>query len=261
MKLSNQIPAVVTGGASGLGEASARMLASHGVKVALFDLNEERGERVAKEIGGLFCHTDVTDEAAVAASFEKARSAHGQERVAVNCAGIAIAKKTVSRDRETGKAKMHEYAMFKKVIDINLNGTFNTIAQAALGMMDAEPITDDGERGVIINTASVAAQDGQVGQVAYAASKGGVLGMTLPIARDLAREGIRVNTILPGLFMTPLFEGLPEEARISLGKSVPFPQRLGNPEEYAQLVEQMCENPMLNAAAIRLDGAIRMAPR
>lgn len=261
MKLNNTISAVVTGGASGLGEATARMLAGHGVKVTLFDLNEERGQDVAKDIGGTFCSVDVSNVESVAAGFQAARAAHGAERILVNCAGIGPAMKTTSRNRETGEARMHDLALFAKTIAINLTGSFNCIANAAVSMIDLEPITEDGERGLIVNTASVAAEDGQIGQAAYAASKGGVKGMTLPIARDLARDGVRVNTILPGLFKTPLFEGLPEEAVRNLSASVPFPSRLGRPDEYAALVEHMCVNEMLNAACIRLDGAIRMAPK
>ncbi|MEM9734904.1 MAG: SDR family NAD(P)-dependent oxidoreductase [Pseudomonadota bacterium] len=261
MKLDNSIAAIITGGASGLGEATARMLAGHGVKVAIFDMNEERGTQVAADLGGVCCPVDVSDLDSVGAGFEKAREAHGAERIVVNCAGIGPAMKTVSRHRETGEARMHDLALFAKTIAINLTGTFNCIAHAAASMIDLEPMNDDGERGLIVNTASVAAEDGQIGQAAYSASKGGVKGMTLPIARDLAREGIRVNTVLPGLFKTPLFEGLPEEAVRSLSESVPFPSRLGDPSEYAALVEHMCVNPMLNAATIRLDGAIRMAPK
>ena len=261
MKLSSDISAIVTGGASGLGEATARRLAEHGVKVALFDLNEERGSSVAQEIGGVFCKTDVTDVASVAAGFEAARAAHGIERILVNCAGIGIAMKTVSRDRNSGEVRMHDLGVFAKTIAINLVGTFNCIAHAAAGMVDLEPVTDDGERGLIVNTASVAAEDGQIGQAAYSASKGGIKGMTLPIARDLARDGIRVNTIMPGLFKTPLFDALPEDAVRALSASVPFPSRLGRPDEYAALVEHMCVNEMLNAESIRLDGAIRMAPK
>ena len=261
MKLDNSISAIVTGGASGLGEATARNLASHGVKVALFDLNEERGSSVAAEIGGTFHKVDVTDVDSVASGFEAARAANGQERVLVNCAGIGIAMKTVSRDRETQAVRMHDLKAFAKTIQINLIGTFNCIAHGAAGMVDLEPVTDDGERGVIINTASVAAEDGQIGQAAYSASKGGVKGMTLPIARDLAREGVRVCSILPGLFKTPLFEGLPPDAVKALSASVPFPSRLGRPEEFAALAQHICENEMMNAECIRLDGAIRMAPK
>ncbi|HRJ70027.1 MAG TPA: SDR family NAD(P)-dependent oxidoreductase [Beijerinckiaceae bacterium] len=261
MKLDTSIAAIVTGGASGLGEASARRLASHGVKVALFDLNEERGKKVAAEIGGIFCKTDVTSEESVVASLAAARQAHGQERIAVNCAGIAIAKRTLGRNRETGDLVLHDLASFSKVIQINLVGTFNVLSKSSAGMAKAAPLTDDGLRGVIVMTASVAAEDGQIGQVAYAASKGGVASLTLPAARDLAQYGVRVVTILPGLFHTPMFDTLPEEARKALGASVPFPSRLGRPDEYAQLVQQICENDMLNGGTIRLDGSLRMAPK
>jgi len=203
----------------------------------------------------------VTDIDSVEAAFAAARSTNGVERILVNCAGIGVAMKTVSRDRETKAVRMHDLKLFAKTIQINLIGTFNCIAHAASGMVDLEPVTDDGERGVIINTASVAAEDGQIGQAAYSASKGGVKGMTLPIARDLAREGVRVCSILPGLFKTPLFEGLPPEAVKALSASVPFPSRLGRPDEYGALVQHICENEMLNAECIRLDGAIRMAPK
>ena len=261
MQITSDIAAIVTGGASGLGEATARLLGERSAKVAIFDMNEERGTAVAGEIGATFCATDVSDPQSVATSFEKARAAQGQERILVNCAGIGPPMKTVSRDRNTGAVRMHDLAFFRKVIEINLLGTFNCIANAAAGMVDADPLGDDGERGVIVNTASVAAEDGQIGQAAYSASKGGVKGMTLPIARDLARDGVRVCTILPGLFKTPLFEGLPEEAVRSLSASVPFPSRLGRPDEYASMVETIVTNSMLNAESIRLDGAIRMAPK
>ncbi len=261
MKLNNEVSAVVTGGASGLGEATCRMLAGYGVKVAIFDLNEDVGQAIAEELGGVFCSVDVVDTDSVAAGFEVARAAHGQERVLVNCAGIGPPMKTVSRDRNTGEVRMHDLGLFAKVISINLIGSFNCIAHSASGMIDLDPVTEDGERGLIVNTGSVAAEDGQIGQAAYAASKGGIKGMTLPIARDLSRDGVRVNTILPGLFKTPLFEGLPEDAVRALSASVPFPSRLGRPEEYAALVEHMCVNGMLNAECIRLDGAIRMGPK
>lgn len=261
MKLGPSIAAIVTGGASGLGEATARMLASHGVKVSIFDMNADRGSTIATEIGGSFHQVDVTDTHAVASGFEGARHKHGPERILVNCAGIGVAMKTVARDRNSGVVRMHDLSAFAKVIQINLIGTFNCIAHTASSMIDLDPVNDDGERGVIVNTASVAAEDGQIGQAAYAASKGGVKGMTLPIARDLARDGVRVCSILPGLFKTPLFEGLPEEAVKSLSASVPFPSRLGHPKEYADLVETICTNVMLNAECIRLDGAIRMAPK
>ena len=261
MKLRNDISAVVTGGASGLGEASARYLAETGVKVAVFDLNEDLGKKVADEIGGCFCSCNVADIDSVSEALKLAREAHGQERILVNCAGIALGRKTISRDRETGVVQHHDLKSFKKVIEVNLIGTFNMITQSAAGMVDAEPVTKDGERGVIVSTASVAAHDGQIGQVAYAASKGGVASMTLPIARDLAREGVRVMTILPGLFHTPMFDTLPDEIAEELGRSVPFPSRLGYPSEYATLVGQICENGMLNGECIRLDGAIRLAPK
>ncbi len=261
MNLSSDIAAIVTGGASGLGEATARRLAAEGARVTIFDLNENRGQTVASDIGGNFEKVDVSDAASVAAGFAEAEKVHGAARILVNCAGIGPPMKTVSRDRETGVARMHDLATFAKVIQINLIGTFHCIAHAATAMVDLDPLGEDGERGVIVNTASVAAEDGQIGQAAYSASKGGVKGMTLPIARDLARDGIRICTILPGLFRTPLFEGLPEDAVRSLSASVPFPSRLGKPEEYADLVEHICTNSMLNAESIRLDGAIRMAPR
>lgn len=261
MILNGNVAAIVTGGASGLGEATARELARNGVRVAIFDLNGERGEAVAGEIGGLYCNVDVTDEASVDAGLDKARAAHGQERVLVSCAGIAIGAKTASRDRETGKTVPHSLEAFARVVRINLIGTFHMCSKSAAGMLTLDPVTADGGRGVIVNTASVAAQDGQIGQVAYSASKGGVAGMTLPMARDLSRDGIRVMTIMPGLFHTPMFDTLPEEVRQALGASVPFPSRLGKPEEYALLVRQICENDMLNGECIRLDGALRMAPK
>jgi NAD(P)-dependent dehydrogenase (short-subunit alcohol dehydrogenase family) len=261
MHLNASIAAIVTGGASGLGEATARMLAGHGVKVALFDPQRERGEAVARDIGGLFCAVDVTDEASIHQGLERARAAHGVERVLVCCAGVGPARRTLSRKRDTGEMLAHDLATFQKTVAINLTGTFAMIAQSSLAMAGLAPISDDGLRGVIVTTASVAARDGQIGQAAYAASKAGVAGLTLPVARDLASYGIRVCCILPGLFQTPMFDGLPEEARRSLGASVPFPSRLGRPEEYAALVRHICENDMLNAAEIRLDGAIRMAPK
>ncbi|MEM7299805.1 MAG: SDR family NAD(P)-dependent oxidoreductase [Pseudomonadota bacterium] len=261
MQISSDITAIVTGGASGLGEATARHLASLGARVAIFDMNEDKGNSVAGDLGGVFCKVDVSDPASVQEALATSRAALGQERVLVNCAGIGAAMKTVSRDRNTGGVRIHDPNVFSTVIKVNLIGTFNMISHSAAGMIDLEPLNDDGERGVIVNTASVAAQDGQIGQVAYSASKGGVVGMTLPIARDLAREGVRVCTIMPGLFRTPLFESLPEEAIKSLEVSVPFPARLGRPDEYAALVEQICTNSMFNGESIRLDGAIRMAPK
>ena len=261
MELNDKISAIITGGASGLGEATARELASLGVKVALFDLNAERGEKVASEIGGVFCECNVTDEASVDAAFEKARAANGQERIMINCAGTGIAMKTASRKKDTGEIQFHPLSRFDQIIQINLVGTFRCIAKSAAGMMSLDPITPDGGRGCVVNTASVAAQDGQIGQAAYSASKNGVVGMTLPIARDLSREGIRCCTILPGLFNTPLMAGAPEKVKQALGAQVPFPSRLGHAEEYAKLARHICENEMLNGESIRLDGAIRMAPR
>ena len=260
MKLSSDISAVITGGASGLGAATARKLAAEGVKVALFDLNEEKGEPLAKELGGVFCKVNVTDEASVDAGFEKARAAIGQERILVNCAGTGNAIKTASRDKETGAIKHFPLDKFDLIIQINLVGTFRCIAKSAAGMMTLDPL-EDGDRGAIVNTASVAAEDGQIGQAAYSASKGGVVGMTLPIARDLSREFIRVNTILPGIFNTPLLQGAPENVKQALGAQVPHPARLGNPEEYASLAHQMIINSYFNGEDVRLDGAIRMAPR
>jgi NAD(P)-dependent dehydrogenase (short-subunit alcohol dehydrogenase family) len=260
MILNSTTAAIVTGGASGLGAATARALAAKGVKVAIFDLQEEKGLALAAEIGGTFCEVNVTDEASVDAGFAKARAAHGQERILVNCAGVGNAMKTASRSKEDGSIKHFPLDAFNWVIQINLVGTFRCIAKAAAGMMTLEPL-ENGDRGVIINTASVAAEDGQIGQVAYSASKAGVVGMTLPIARDLMNEGIRVNTILPGIFETPLLAALPEPARISLGQQVPHPKRLGQPAEYAHLALTMIENGYFNGEDVRLDGAIRMAPR
>ncbi len=260
MKLGPDIAAVITGGASGLGEATARALAEQGVKVAIFDMNEEKGEAVAKAIGGVFCKVNVTSDADVDAGFAKARAAHGQERILVNCAGTGNAAKTASRDKQTGQPKHFPLDAFNLIIQINLVGTFRCIAKSAAGMLTLEP-TEDGDRGAIVNTASVAAEDGQMGQAAYSASKGGVVGMTLPIARDLASEAIRVNTILPGLFNTPLMNGAPQQVKDALAASVPFPRRLGNPEEYANLALTMIQNSYFNGEDVRLDGAIRMAPR
>lgn len=257
----NSSTALITGGASGLGEATARLLASNGANVVIVDLNEERGNALAEELGATarFIKANVTDEADVQAAVNLAVEAFGGLHINVNCAGVAEARKTVGK--VDGVYGAHSLAAFQKVISINLIGTFNVIRLAALAMEHNEPSGSDGERGVIINTASVAAYDGQIGQAAYSASKGGIVGMTLPIARDLARSGIRVMTIAPGLFETPLLASLPEEARLSLGQQVPFPSRLGRPDEYALLAKSIIENPMLNGEVIRLDGAIRMAPK
>jgi NAD(P)-dependent dehydrogenase (short-subunit alcohol dehydrogenase family) len=246
--------AIVTGGASGLGGATASALAAAGAKVAIFDLQDELGEKKAKEIGGLYVKTNVADGASVEASVKTVVEKLGAPRAIVNCAGIGRSARTIS------KAAPHDLAMFSQVIQVNLIGTFNVIRVAAFALSQAQPM-EEGERGVIINTASVAAFDGQIGQAAYSASKGGVVGMTLPIARDLSSLGIRVCTIAPGLFLTPMMMSLPEEAQKSLGAQVPFPPRLGDPKEYAQLAMQIVQNRMLNGEVIRLDGAIRMAPR
>jgi NAD(P)-dependent dehydrogenase (short-subunit alcohol dehydrogenase family) len=256
----NGVAAVVTGAASGLGEATARELAKRGAKVAVFDRDASRGEQVATGIGGVFCEVDVTSDEKVAAAFAKAREAHGQERILVNCAGVANAAKTVGRDKETKAAKPYPMQQFELAIQINLIGSFRCIANSSLGMVDLDPL-DDGERGVIINTASVAAEDGQIGQAAYSASKGGVLAMTLPIARDLMNDGVRVNTILPGVFKTPMVAMMPPNVQDALGAQVPFPKRLGQADEYARLALFLIENVYMNAAAVRLDGGIRMAPR
>ena len=260
MKLDGSISAVVTGGASGLGEGTARALAAQGVKVALFDLNEEAGERIAGEIGGVFCKVDVTDDASVAAAFDKARAAHGQERLTVNCAGIATGQKTVSRKKDTGEIRAHDMAQFERTVRVNLFGTFRVLSQSAAGMVTLDPM-EDGERGLIVNTASVAAQDGQIGQAAYTASKGGVYAMTLPIARDLMNEGVRVNTILPGIMWTPMMAGMDQKVQDALAAMIPFPKRLGTPADYASLVVHLAENVYINGECIRLDGAIRLAPR
>jgi NAD(P)-dependent dehydrogenase (short-subunit alcohol dehydrogenase family) len=260
MEVGSNTPAVVTGGASGLGEATARALAAKGAKVAIFDLQEEKGKKVAAEIGGVFCECNVTDEASVDAAFAKAREAHGQERILVNCAGTGNAIKTASRSKTDGSIKHFPLDAFNWIIQINLVGTFRCIAKSAAGMLTLDPL-DDGDRGAIVNTASVAAEDGQIGQAAYSASKGGVVGMTLPIARDLSGEGIRVNTILPGIFNTPLLAAAPQNVKDALGASVPYPKRLGEPQEYANLAMCMIENGYFNGEDVRLDGAIRMAPR
>jgi len=259
LKLEN-LSAVVTGGASGLGEATARRLAAEGVKVALFDLNAERGERVAAEIGGVFCRVDVTSDDSVDAGFAAARASNGQERILVNCAGGGESIRTASRSRETGDIVHHPIDRFARVIALNLIGTFRCIAKSASGMFTLEPL-EEGERGAIVNTASVAAEDGQIGQAAYAASKAGIVGMTLPIARDLASYGIRVNTILPGVFATPPLERASPKMVEGLTAAVPFPKRLGLPQEYASLALEMCRNSYFNGEDVRLDGAIRMGPR
>lgn len=253
MQIKNSV-FLVTGGASGLGAATARMAAENGGKVVIADMQQEAGEKLARDLGGRFVKCDVTAEGDGKAAVALALKDFGGLQVLVNCAGIALAERTI------GKEAPHDLGRFTRVITVNLIGTFNMIRLAADAMAKAGP-NAAGERGVIINTASVAAYDGQIGQAAYSASKGGVVGMTLPIARDLSRNGIRVCTIAPGIFETPMLLGLPKEAQDSLGKQVPFPSRLGRPAEYAQLARAIIENEMLNGETIRLDGAIRMAPK
>ncbi|HET9160954.1 MAG TPA: SDR family NAD(P)-dependent oxidoreductase [Caulobacteraceae bacterium] len=260
MELNSNIAAVITGGASGLGEATARLLASHGVRVGLFDLNDERGEALARELGGVFCHANVTSSDEVDAAFAKARAANGQERILVNCAGVGGSVKTASRDKATGEIKEYPLENFERIIQVNLIGTFRCITKSAAGMLTLDPLPE-GDRGCIVNTASVAAEDGQIGQAAYTASKAGIVGMTLTIARDLSSEGIRVNTILPGIFDTPLLQRLSDPVKAQLSAQVPFPKRLGMPGEYAKLAYAMITNDYFNGEDVRLDGAIRMAPR
>jgi NAD(P)-dependent dehydrogenase (short-subunit alcohol dehydrogenase family) len=252
MKLDG-VAAIVTGGGSGLGLATAEALAARRAKVAVFDLNPAAAEAAARAVGGLALPGDVADEASAGAAIAKAAAAHGPARVLINCAGIGTPKRVVGREGP------QPLADFEKVIRINLIGTFNMIRLAAAEMARLEPV--EGERGIIISTASVAAYEGQVGQAAYSASKGGVVAMTLPIARELAQFGIRVNAIAPGVFMTPMMSGLPQPAQDSLGASVPFPSRLGQPAEYAALAIHIIENGYINGETIRIDGALRMAPK
>ncbi len=251
------IGAIVTGGASGLGRATAQQLAQRGALVGILDLPHSKGTETAAEIGAgaIFLEGDVTSEEQIAAAMDRAVESFGALHVLVNCAGIGSASRTVRKD-----GTPFDLAVFKRTLEVNLVGTFNSIRLAASRMIGNEP-NDDGERGVIVNTASVAAFEGQIGQAAYSASKGGIVGMTLPIARDLARHGVRCCTIAPGLFDTPLLKGMPQEMRDALGASVPFPSRLGRPSEYGQLACQIVENAMLNGETLRLDGAIRMQPR
>lgn len=250
----NNMAAIVTGGASGLGKATAAMLVANGAKVAILDLNEDAANAAAQDIGAAAFALNVADDAAVAAALEAAEQAHGVARILVNCAGIAPASKTVGKENAP-----HPLDIFRRTIEVNLIGSFNLISKFAARAAAAQDV--EGERAVIVNTASVAAYDGQIGQAAYSASKGGIVGMTLPIARDLAQSRIRVCTIAPGLFLTPLLKGLSDEARASIGAQVPHPSRLGQPDEYAQLALHIIENPMLNGETIRLDGGIRMAQR
>ena len=255
MDITKDHVAIVTGGASGLGAATVAALRDAGARVVIFDMNAEMGEQHAKAMGASFMGVDVSNVDEVAKSIEQVVADHGALHIAVNCAGIGPAAKTVSR------GESHPPELFSKTIGVNLIGSFNVASIAAKHIALNDPVTADGGRGVIVNTASVAAYEGQVGQVAYAASKGGIVGMTLPMARDLSQLGIRVVSIAPGLFLTPLLESLPQEVQDSLGEQVPFPSRLGAPAEYAKMVRQIIDNDMLNGETIRLDGAIRMAPR
>lgn len=259
MKIDSSLAAVVTGGASGLGLATVKALREQGVKVAIFDLNEETGEKAAAETGSIFCQVDVLSDDSVDAAFAKARAANGQERALICCAGGGNAIPTARRDKKTGAINMFPSDQFEWVLKLNTVGTFRCITRAAAGMMELDPI--DGERGVLINTASAAATEGQMGQAAYSAAKAGIVGMTLTIARDLSREGIRCNTIQPGIFNTPAMSRATPEMLEALGGMVPFPKRLGAPEEYASMALEMIRNGYINGETVRLDGAIRMQPR
>jgi NAD(P)-dependent dehydrogenase (short-subunit alcohol dehydrogenase family) len=264
MKLDNSIAAVVTGGASGLGRASAEALASAGIKVAIFDINEEAGEAIAQAIGGIFCKVDIMSEESVEAGFAAARAAHGQERIVVHCAVVTGGGKTISFDKETGGYKRTPTAMIQRSADGIFTASYRVASIAALGMANAEPLNDDNERGCIILTSSAASQDGQIGQVAYGGGKGAVNSMVLPMARDLMDLGIRVNAILPGTFATPPMLMVQERAPAvfaGLEASVPFPKRLGNPPEFGSLVLELSRNGYFNGQCIRLDGAIRMPPK
>lgn len=255
MQIDSTTPAIVSGGASGLGAATVRALARHGAPVTILDLDQAKGDALANELGAVFIRTDVTSDDSVSAALTTARERFGQERICVCCAGIAPAAKTA------GKRGPHDMATFERTIAINLTGTFRVMAYSAAGMVNAEPVSNTSpERGVIVNTASVAAFEGQVGQVAYAASKGGIAGLILPAARDLAPKNVRVVGIAPGTFDTPMLAGLPDDVRASLAEQVPAPSRLGDPAEFAQLACAIIENPYINGETIRIDGALRMGP-
>lgn len=262
MKLGPDVSAVITGGASGLGRATAEALIAQGAKVALFDKNAEIGPTVAQEIGATFCEVDVMDQASVEAGFEQARAANGQERILVNCAGGGFGgpNRTVARSKEDGSIVPYPIENYQKTLELNLTGSFRCIVLAAAGMMTLPP-QDEGDRGAIVNTASVAGEEGQIGQVAYASAKAGIIGMTLVVARDLSGEGIRCNTILPGIFDTPLLGRAKPQVKAALSAMVPFPKRLGMAEEYARLALEMIRNGYFNGEDVRLDGAIRMQPR
>lgn len=255
MKITNDVAALVTGGGSGLGAETARFLAKAGAKVALLDVNLEHAQKVAKEIDGVAISCDVSKAESAQEAVDKAKNAHGPARICINCAGIAPGKRVVGRE---GPMPLDD---FRKAIEINLIGTFNVLRLVAAGMSKIDPINEDGERGVIINTASVAAFEGQIGQAAYSASKGGVVGMTLPIARELAQFGIRIMTIAPGIMETPMMGGMSDQVQKSLAAQIPFPKRMGKPSEYASLVMTIIQNPLLNGSVIRLDGAIRMGEK
>jgi NAD(P)-dependent dehydrogenase (short-subunit alcohol dehydrogenase family) len=264
MKIDNSIAAVVTGGASGLGRASAEALAAAGVKVAVFDINEDSGEAVAKAIGGVFCKVDIMSEESVEAGYTKARAAHGQERIVVHCAVVSGGGKTISFDKESGKFKRNPTEMIQRSADGIFTASYRIASHAALGMANCEALDEDGERGCIILTSSAASQDGQIGQVAYGGGKGAVNSMVLPMARDLMDLGIRVNAILPGIFATPPMLAVQDRAPAifaGLEASVPFPKRLGNPAEFGSLVLELARNGYFNGQCIRLDGAIRMPPK
>ena len=259
MKIDSSLAAVVTGGASGLGLATVKALRAAGARVAIFDLNPETGEKAAAETGAVFCRCDVLSDESVDEAFARARAAHGQERVLVCCAGGGNAIPTARRDKETGEIRIFPSDKFEWVLQLNTVGTFRCITRAAAGMMTLDPI--DGERGDVVNTASAAATEGQMGQAAYSAAKAAIVGMTLTIARDLSREGIRVNTIQPGIFHTPAMARATPQMLEALGKMVPFPPRLGRAEEYASMALEIVRNGYVNGETIRLDGAIRMQPR
>lgn len=259
MQIDKKIAAVVTGGVSGLGESVVRALAACGARVSIFDINADSGPALAEELGATFVRVDVSSDDSVEEGFAAARAANGQERILVNCAGTAVAQKTAFRNRETGEAGFHDMTTFSRILSINLLGTFRCSAMAAAGMLSLDAIGD--EVGCIVQTSSIAAEDGQIGQTAYAASKAGIAGLTLPMARDLSRDRIRVNTILPGIFRTPLVEANPPEVNASLAAQIPHPSRLGQPEEFASLVLEVCRNAYLNGATLRLDAGIRMPPR
>ncbi len=253
MKIADQV-AVISGGASGLGEATARHLASLGARVGIVDFDSDKAESVAAEIGGVAVHTDVSDEQSVGKAIDSIESQLGVPRIAVSCAGIGLAARIVGRERKPS------FDVFQRTLNVNLFGTYNLMTHAAARMMELDAL-DDGERGVIINTSSVAYEDGQLGQSAYAASKGAIASMCLPAAREFARSGVRVMAIAPGLFNTPMMEGLPKETTDKITSDIPFPARLGEPKEYALLAEQIVTNPFLNGTTIRLDGAVRLPPR